>query len=357
MARKLFGMIADAPDPVKDGAETPISAEKPRIAGEGSTMLATSRLSAGLMELHSNTIRDLNPSSISEGGLRDRIALDDEGIAELAESIKVNGQHVPIMVRPLPGQTDRFQIVYGRRRLAAIRLIGNLPVRAIVRNLKDEEAIIAQGQENHQRLDPSHIERALFALELRHAGYSTEVIQQAVGLDRFSVSRFIKLAQDIPMQIIEGIGAAHDVGRRYWREFGDLLITAGETGIEDVTHLLSGAQAQAMTSAERFHLAHDHLKSASQNLIDTADGAADAVEGPKPQQNQVVKAPMLSRGSTRAKFGLKGMARVEMKADDKAVSLTVKVKESPEFSEWLRKHAESVVADLEKRWIDEGRGE
>ncbi|HWL57102.1 MAG TPA: plasmid partitioning protein RepB [Paracoccus sp. (in: a-proteobacteria)] len=348
MARKLFGMIENAPDPVKEGAKSIISADKPRVAADsGGSMLATSRLSAGLMELHSNTIRDLNPASISEGGLRDRIALDDDGIAELADSIRANGQHVPIMVRPLPGHTDRFQIVYGRRRLAAIRLIGNLPVRAIVRSLKDEEAIIAQGQENNQRLDPSHIERALFALELRQAGYSTEVIQQAVGLDRYSVSRYIKVAQDIPMSVIEAIGAAHDIGRRYWREFGDLLLAAGKAGEAAVIGLLTDASAQSMSSAERFHLVLGHLKGGREEVLQPS--------GADPTPTATTKS-QLSRGSTRAKFGRKGMARVEMKADDRAVSLTVRVKDSPEFSAWLRKHAESVVADLEKRWIEEGKG-
>jgi ParB family chromosome partitioning protein len=74
--------------------------------------------------------------------LRDRLALEDDGIDLLAESIRKHGQQVPIMVRP-SDQPDRYRVVYGRRRLAAIKKVGG-PVKAIVRTLDDDASLIAQ---------------------------------------------------------------------------------------------------------------------------------------------------------------------------------------------------------------------
>lgn len=122
-----------------------------------------------LREITANSIRDIEPDQIDMDGLRDRLVLEDTSIDELAESIRKHGQQVPIMVRPT-GQPDRYRVIYGRRRLAAIRKIGG-PVKAIVRTLDDDASLIAQGQENNLRLDPSFIEKSMFIKEMQELGY------------------------------------------------------------------------------------------------------------------------------------------------------------------------------------------
>lgn len=102
-----------------------------------------------LREITANSIHDIEPDQIDMDGLRDRLVLEHSGIDELAESIRKHSQQVPIMFRP-SAQPDRYRIIYGRRRLAAIRKIGGT-VKAIVRTLDDDASLIAQGQENNLR--------------------------------------------------------------------------------------------------------------------------------------------------------------------------------------------------------------
>lgn len=339
MARKLFGMIEAGARGLVD--EDDIKDARPAKASSGTNrMHSTTRLSDGLMSLQANSIRDLDPSSIIQSGARDRIDTKADGIRELAKSIMDHGQHVPVLVRPLPGQIDRYEIVYGRRRLAAIRLIGgDMAVKAIVRNMGDEEAIVAQGHENNMRLDPSHIEKSLFASELRRKKFSNDIIIEALNVDRFAISKMVKLVEDIPEQLIEMIGPAHDIGRRPWRELGDLVISAKM----DVVEVAEGALQQLgdeVPSSERFRYIHNTLRRAVNAATQHFDAAVQ----------------QLAHGPTRRLVGAKGIGpKLEFRTGRQTMSLSLRTNENPEFSSWLERNIDQVVSDLHERWMREGK--
>lgn len=114
---------------------------------------AMSGMKSTLRDLSSNAVREIDPAYIDGAGPKDRLDFSDEDVADLAESIRAHGQQVPIMVRPIAERPGYYRIVYGRRRLRALSRLG-VPAKALVRSLNDEQAILAQGQENSQRLDP-----------------------------------------------------------------------------------------------------------------------------------------------------------------------------------------------------------
>lgn len=301
-------------------------------------MMPVKRLATGLMEMSSNSVRDIPIDAIIASTARDRISIDD-GIEELAESIRKYGQQVPILVRPLPRDPERYQIVYGRRRLAAVRHLGDVDsIRAIVRSLRDEEAIVAQGQENSLRLDPSHIEKALFARELRQAGYDTQVIVDALGVDRFTVSRLVKVADDVPGDVIEMIGACHDVGRRPWRDFADLIIEAKLDASAIIRDALEGI-TPSPGSSERFRIAMEAIKA-----VHAAAQHRDAA----PEQTR------LSHGSTRRLVGTAENApKLQMQANSTSLTLSVRTKDNPKFRAWLEENIDDVVAEMQARWLRE----
>ena len=193
-----------------DAAAPPISTVA--LRRQGAPSMAT--LGNTLRDMSASGIQELDPWVIDESGIQDRIALEAADIARLAESIRTHGQQVPILVRPHPDSMNRFIIVYGRRRLAAVRSLGNeMRVKAIVRHLAEDAAIIAQGQENNLRLDPSFIEKAVFVKDMRDAGYNTETIMAALGVSKQSVSTFEVVLPSIPIEVIQAIGPAHNIGR------------------------------------------------------------------------------------------------------------------------------------------------
>src|SRR6056297_565685 len=213
MARRNLFQPPPPPDSTDEVAAGDL---KPRFPNTG----AMSGVKSTLKDLSSNAVREIPVDLIEEDGPKDRLSFSDSDVATLAASIKEHGQQVPIMVRPLAEKPGRYKIVYGRRRLRALQSIG-MSARALVRTLSDEEAILAQGQENSHRLDPSFIEKALFAAQLSDNGYDQPVILDALAIDKPMLSRMTKVARTIPEALIQMIGSAHGVGRRRWEDLAD----------------------------------------------------------------------------------------------------------------------------------------
>ncbi|MEP5767391.1 ParB/RepB/Spo0J family partition protein, partial [Nisaea sp.] len=139
MARR--NLFQPPPPPDADSTAAPSSEQKARFPNTG----AMSGVKSTLKDVASNAVREISVDVIEESGPKDRLSFTDSDILTLAESIKAHGQQVPIMVRPISDKPGHYKIVYGRRRLRALRSLG-IPAKALVRSLSDEEAILAQGQ-------------------------------------------------------------------------------------------------------------------------------------------------------------------------------------------------------------------
>ena len=167
---------------------------------------------------------DLDPFSIDPSFIRDRLDDDDGGpdFEELQTSIAEHGQQVPILVRPSSDKEGRYQVAYGHRRLAAVRRIGR-PVKAIVRQLTDEQLVVAQGKENNERRDLSFIERALFAARLEEHGFDRSAVMASLSLHKGNLSTMIAVARGLPEPLIVAIGPAPKIGRPRWEQLVGLL--------------------------------------------------------------------------------------------------------------------------------------
>lgn len=97
-------------------------------------------------------VRVVDPALIVSSTLSLRMDGPDPTLPDLIESISTHGQIVPALLRPRRSADGdrRFEIVYGRRRLAAVRALG-MPLRALIQDLGDPEALIAQRLENSHR--------------------------------------------------------------------------------------------------------------------------------------------------------------------------------------------------------------
>ena len=245
----------------------------------------------------------------------------------LAESIKAHGQQVPIMVRPIADKPGHYKIVYGRRRLRALRSLG-IPAKALVRSLSDEEAILAQGQENTQRLDPSFIEKALFATELATSGYEQAIILDALAVDKPMLSRMTKVARSIPKSVIEQIGSAHGIGRRRWEELADQS-RSDSVDLEQVTATLQFNAAKS--SDDRFGMVSDAITQALKSKA----------------TNKPAAPPTLS-----IKLG-DGTALAEVKETARALTFKLSKSDAPEFAQWMRNNAEAELTRLYEAWQSE----
>ncbi|WP_413712607.1 plasmid partitioning protein RepB [Rhizobium sp. Rhizsp82] len=191
----------------------------------------------------------IETASIDMSKIVDRIAIDvDPAFDALVASIAEHGQQVPILVRPNPQASGRFQIAYGRRRVKAAEKLGR-PVRAIVRNLSDSQLYIAQGRENLDRKDLSFIEKAFFAKNLEDDGCDRPTIIAALVSDKADVSRYVAIARQVPHDLVKLIGPAPKAGRARWMALVEHLSSPAK--LETAHELLVGFAESKLESDAR----------------------------------------------------------------------------------------------------------
>lgn len=204
MARKdlLKDLIAGA-------GESAAPAPAPRM-----TRGAIGAVSQSIADLRSRALVDVPADMIDGAGLADRMEPEAD-LDALAASIRDHGQQVPVMLRHSPNYEGRYEVVYGRRRVAVLRRLG-LPVRAMVRDMDDRSLIMAQGQENTARRDLSFVEKARFAAAMQRLGFDRALICEALSIDKTVASRMLAVVEAVPEAALQAIGPAPSAGRDRW---------------------------------------------------------------------------------------------------------------------------------------------
>ncbi|MCS6861877.1 MAG: ParB/RepB/Spo0J family partition protein [Abditibacteriales bacterium] len=131
--------------------------------------------------------------------------INEEELAELAQSIATHGVLQPIVVRPLNG---RYQLIAGERRWQASRRAGLMTIPAVVKNCTDREMLEFALIENLQREDINAIDAArAYARLAREFHLTQEELSQRVGKSRSAVAntmRLLDLPEEVQQSIIEG---------------------------------------------------------------------------------------------------------------------------------------------------------
>lgn len=137
--------------------------------------------------------------------------LDNDEMNSLIESIQEQGVMSPLIVRPLEGTTDEYEIISGHRRFRAAQKVGLTEVPAFIRPVSRDEAAIMLVDSNLHREHILPSEKA-FAYKmkyeaLRHQGASSqlgtklrtdELLAQESGESRNQIQRYIRLTKLIP---------------------------------------------------------------------------------------------------------------------------------------------------------------
>ena len=142
--------------------------------------------------------------------------LDDEKMQELVESVMINGVLTPVLLRM--DEIEDYEMVSGHRRMHAAQLAGLTTIPAIVRELSDDDAIVAMVDANIQREELLPSEKAfaykmkldamkrqgirtdLTCVQNEHKSgkKSRELLGEQVGISSVQVTRYIRLTELIP---------------------------------------------------------------------------------------------------------------------------------------------------------------
>ncbi len=135
-----------------------------------------------------------------------RTYFDIETIRDLAASIQEQGILQPILVRPVKGEHDAYEIIAGERRWRAAQTAQLHEVPVIIRSMTDSEALEVALIENIQRENLNAIEEALAYRRLqREFGYTQDQLSDAVGKSRSHVANLMRLL-DLP-QVVQDMVA------------------------------------------------------------------------------------------------------------------------------------------------------
>ena len=137
--------------------------------------------------------------------------IENEELLQMSESIKEKGVIVPALVRPK--EDGRYEMISGHRRKRASELAGLDKIPCVVRELSDDEAIIAMVDSNMQREEILPSERA-FAYKMKldamnRQGKRTDLTFSQVGIKFNSYEELSEQSGDSRNQIHRYIRLTH----------------------------------------------------------------------------------------------------------------------------------------------------
>lgn len=304
-----------------------------------SMMTSNRALRSAREAVDSHHVWELDPEQIIDDRPLDRLDLSD--VADLRASIESNGQTVPILVRRHPDRPDRYLLVYGARRLAAIRDSDKVEkVRALIAAIDDDAALVAQVAENTARRDLTYIERALFALSLLDSGFGTQTqIAEVLNATKSSVSMAISLARTIGTDLAQAIGPAPGIGRPRWEGLANDL--AAYPAIRDELLMV------AANARQKALFGHAD-PSTDTDPADPSVAAFDAVA----RHLRKATGPTLASTARRRRSRLFIDGQPAGAVEQTARGLRIDLADiDPDFATWLERKAPDVVQELHDRWL------
>jgi len=159
----------------------------------------------GADETPRGALATIETARIRPGRYQPRTRMDEQALAELAQSIRAQGLLQPVVVRPVAGG---YELIAGERRWRAAQMAGLAQVPAVVREVPDDAALVMALIENIQREDLNPVEEATGVQRLIEEFKMThEQAADAVGRSRSATSnllRLLKLARPVQELLMRG---------------------------------------------------------------------------------------------------------------------------------------------------------
>ena len=217
--------------------------------------------------------------------------LNNEEMERMIESIRKVGTITPALARPLPD--GGYELISGHRRLAACQVLGIETMPVIVREMSDDEAVIAMVDANLQRETILPSEKAFAykmkldaikhqcktSVQVAEKLLSVEKVAEEAGESKDQVRRYIRLTYLIP-ELLSMV---------------DDNIIAFNPAIEisylDREEQLTLLDAINMNDCTPSHAQSIRLKKMSQDGLLTADAIYAILSEEKPNQKEQIKLP------------------------------------------------------------------
>jgi ParB family chromosome partitioning protein len=177
------------------------------VATQATTVLDELRAVASGLTADGETVFLVGIDLIDPNPYQTRREFNEQALAELRDSIAVQGVLQPIVVRPR--MEGRFILILGERRLRASQMAGKTTIPVIVKRVSEQQAAEMTLVENLQREDLNCVEQAeAFANLSTEFKLTQEQIGARAGISRESVSNYMRL-----LTLPEGVIGALQKGK------------------------------------------------------------------------------------------------------------------------------------------------
>lgn len=173
---------------------------------------STSAASDGLVAVPGARLANLSPADIVPNAVQPRTEFDREALDELVASIREVGVLQPVVVRPIAGQPDKFELIMGERRLRATKELGLDSIPAVVKETADEDMLRDALLENLHRSQLNPLEEAsAYQQLLADFGITQEELATRIGRSRPQITntlRLLKLPSSVQSRVAAGVLSA-----------------------------------------------------------------------------------------------------------------------------------------------------
>lgn len=217
--------------------------------------------------------------------------LNNDEMERMIESIRKVGTITPALARPLPD--GGYELISGHRRLAACQVLGIETMPVIVREMSDDEAVIAMVDANLQRETILPSEKA-FAYKMKLEAIKHQgVTSRQVGEKLLSVTQVSKDSNDSERQIQRYIRLTYLIPELLSMVDDNKIAfnPAVEISYLDRDEQLILLDAINMNDCTPSHAQSIRLKKMSQDGLLTADAIYAILSEEKPNQKEQIKLP------------------------------------------------------------------
>ena len=217
--------------------------------------------------------------------------LNNEEMERMIESIRKVGTITPALARPLPD--GGYELISGHRRLAACQVLGIETMPVIVREMSDDEAVIAMVDANLQRETILPSEKA-FAYKMKLEAIKHQgVTSRQLGEKLLSVTQVSKESDDSERQIQRYIRLTYLIPELLSMVDDNKIAfnPAVEISYLDRDEQITLLDAINMNDCTPSHAQSIRLKKMSQDGLLTADVVYAVLSEEKPNQKEQIKLP------------------------------------------------------------------
>lgn len=250
-----------------------MSTRKPRL-GKGLSALLGEFNATEQAAVAGEGVREVATARIAPNPFQPRREFAPEQLAELEESIRVNGLLQPLVVRPATESTPEgadWELIAGERRWRAVRRLGWTQVPVVVREIDDRAMLVLAIVENVQRAGLSPLEEATGYKQLiDEFGFTQAEVAESVGRERSTVAnllRLLSLPASVQRMVNEG-----DLSMGHARA---LLGLDDERLMADVARQAAQAGMSVRTIEERVRALRGDAAPATTRTVAAAREAAD----------------------------------------------------------------------------------